>query len=125
MIDDVRGRLHVFEAFEDLPFIPKRVFLIEVREYVSARGGHANSCIEVVVALRGGVTVELDNGAEQQSFNLICEDEALWISAGVVVRLTEFRSGSLLLVFASEPYAGTQHFATPQPHLIADTPVMP
>lgn len=122
--EDRRGLLHAFEAFDNLPFIPQRVFLIEAERGMDPRGGHANSCAEVIIVLRGGVTVELDNGSETESVRLVNEAEPLWISAGVVIRLTEFAAGSLLLVCASERYAQTRHFMTPQAHLIADRPAM-
>jgi hypothetical protein len=123
--EDMRGRLHALEAFDNLPFVPQRVFLIEVQKYVGARGGHANSCAEVIVALRGSVTVEMYNGEQTENLRLLGGDEPLWISAGVVIKLTDFEAGSLLLVCASERYARTQHFLEPQPHLIADSPSMP
>lgn len=120
--EDRRGRLHAFEAFDNLPFLPHRVFFIEVEHEATERGGHANSCAEVIIAIRGGVTVELDNGRECGSVRLVTGDEPLWISAGVVIRLTRFEANSVLLVCASARYEETCHFPEPQAHLIVDGP---
>lgn len=116
---DLRGRLVAFEAFDNLPFIPQRVFVLEVDDSRVTRGGHANSCDEVIVALRGAATIALDNGDETTSVRLKGDHHALWISAGIVIRLENFEVGTLLLVCASERYGRTRHFATPQAGLVA------
>ena len=120
---DRRGKLHAFEAFDNLPFSPQRVFLIEVGAGTIDRGGHANSCDEVIVVLQGSVTVELDNGEECDSIRLSKSADPLWISAGVVIRLTKFAPESTLLVCASERYQQTLHYPKPQAHLILEGPV--
>lgn len=118
---DLRGRLVAFEAFDNLPFVPQRIFVLEVDDARVSRGGHANSCDEVIVALRGGATIALDNGEETTSVRLDDDHHALWISAGIVIRLDNFEAGTLLLVCASERYGRTRHFATPQTELVART----
>jgi hypothetical protein len=120
--EDGRGRLHAFEAFDNLPFLPRRVFFIEVETAATERGGHANSCAEVIIAVRGGVTVEVNNGYECGSIRLAGGDGPLWVSPGVVIRLTRFEANSLLLVCASECYGQTAHFPEPQADLVVDGP---
>lgn len=116
---DLRGRLVAFEAFDNLPFVPQRVFVMEVDDSRVTRGGHANSCDEVIVALRGAATIALDNGEQTTSVRLNGDHRALWISAGIVIRLENFEVGTMLLVCASERYGRTRHFATPQTELVA------
>lgn len=119
---DRRGRLVAFEAFDNLPFVPQRAFVMEVDDASVTRGGHANSCDEVIVALRGGATITLDNGERTTAVRLSGGHGPLWISAGIVIRLDAFEAGTLLLVFASERYGETRHFAHPQADLIAAAP---
>lgn len=116
---DLRGRLMAFEAFDNLPFVPQRVFVMEVDDTNVSRGGHANSCEEAIVVLRGGATITLDNGEETARLRLDGDDAALWISAGIVIRLERFEPGTVLLVCASERYTDTRHFAQPQADLVA------
>ncbi len=116
---DPRGRLVAFEAFDNLPFAPQRVFVMQIDDATVTRGGHANSCDEVIVALRGAATIALDNGEETGRVRLDGDHAALWISAGIVIRLEKFEAGTLLLVCASERYGETRHFAEPQADLIA------
>ncbi|GJD44208.1 hypothetical protein AFCDBAGC_2074 [Methylobacterium cerastii] len=115
---DPRGRLVAFEAFDNLPFVPQRVFVMEVDDATVTRGGHANSCDEVIVALRGAATIALDNGEETATVRLNGDHAPLWISAGILIRLENFEAGTLLLVCASERYGDTRHYAQPQKALI-------
>ena len=115
---DPRGELVALEQFASLPFAPKRVFFMKVDSSSVVRGGHANSCDELIVAVSGSVLVELDNGHERASTRLSGCDQALWISAGILIRLKEFGPGTVLLVCASAPYEETRHFERPQPWMV-------
>jgi hypothetical protein len=42
------------------------------------RGGHANSCGELIMALSGSVCVEGDNGRERKCVRWSSYDRALW-----------------------------------------------
>ena len=115
---DARGDLVALEHCENLPFEPKRVFFIKVNDQGKARGGHANSCDEFIVALSGSVLVEVDNGFERGRVRLNTCDRGLWVRAGILIHLREFQPGTILLVCAPELYRDTQHFDEAQPHLI-------
>lgn len=81
-------------------------------------GGHANSCDELIVAVSGLVLVEVDNGHEHAVIRLSDCNQALWISAGILIRLREFGPGIILLVCASALYGDTRHFERLQPCLV-------
>jgi dTDP-4-dehydrorhamnose 3,5-epimerase-like enzyme len=115
---DSRGELAAFEKSENIPFALERVFFIRISDMAVVRGGHANSCDELIVPMSGSVLVETDNGAEQSRLRLRRYDQALWIRAGIVIHLREFEPDTLLLVCASARYADTRHFLRPQPHLM-------
>jgi dTDP-4-dehydrorhamnose 3,5-epimerase-like enzyme len=116
---DEGGELVVFEQFNGLPFAAKRVFFISVSSPDAVRGGHANSCHELLVAVSGSVIVEVDNGAQSADICLDTRDKALWIRPGVLIRLRRFVPHAIVLAFASARYDETRHFDRPQPHLIA------
>lgn len=118
VLADARGTLTVFEAPDLLPFVPARMFFLKTVDGQAIRGGHANSCDELIVAVAGSVLAELDNGEAQSSVRLHRFDQALLVRAGVVIRLRDFTPDALLLVCASALYAETRHFARPQPQLM-------
>ena len=114
---DPRGELVALEQHRNLPFEPKRVFFMSVDSPGALRGGHANSCDEFIMALSGSVLVEVDNGRECASVRLDRYDRALWVRAGILIHLREFKPKTILLVCAPELYVDTRHFDAPQPLL--------
>ncbi|KQO66821.1 FdtA/QdtA family cupin domain-containing protein [Methylobacterium sp. Leaf89] len=114
---DPRGTLVALEQFNSLPFVPKRVFFMSVQKPGTARGGHANSCDEFLVVLKGSVLVEVDNGDECAGIRLERYDQGLWIRAGILIHLREFETDTILLVCASELYEDTRHYDSAQPDL--------
>ncbi|KQP68758.1 hypothetical protein ASF41_20395 [Methylobacterium sp. Leaf111] len=118
---DPRGTLVALEQFKSLPFAPKRVFFMTIEAPGSIRGGHANSCDEFLVVLKGSLLVEVDNGNECVGVRLERYDQGLWIRAGILIHLREFEAGTIMLVCASELYENTQHYDRARPDLfIAD-----
>ncbi len=109
-----------FDLSGKLPFVCERVFTIKADSGETVRGGHANSCDELIVALSGSVTAYVNNGSEVASIRLDADDKALWVCAGVFIELHEFTPQTVLLVFASRSYRETEHFDAPQRNLISD-----
>ena len=118
-IVDSRGALTVFEGGQ-LPFDLRRMFFIEAGPG-AVRGEHASGTEELLVAITGGVTCELDTGADRITLRLVPgSGEGLWLRPGVWLRLRDFAPGTVLAVGASLSYADTRHFDTPQPSLIEE-----
>lgn len=115
---DERGRLVAFEQFDNLPFALQRVFIIRVDTPDTVRGGHANSCDELITVLNGATTVALDNGTEAIRVRLVSDNVSLWVRSGIVIRLEEFMPNTTLLVCASAPYHETLRFSRPQADLL-------
>ncbi|MCJ2106763.1 FdtA/QdtA family cupin domain-containing protein [Methylobacterium sp. E-041] len=111
---DARGNLVAFEEFGNVPFCPKRVFVIKAAHPGQDRGGHANSCDELISVISGAVTIEIDNGDCRRSVRLDSFDEALWVRAGILIVLKDFAPGTALVVCASERYEDTRHFDRPR-----------
>jgi dTDP-4-dehydrorhamnose 3,5-epimerase-like enzyme len=119
---DGRGELVAFEQPGNLPFAPKRIFCMKVDDWTAVRGGHANSCDEFIVVLSGSVLVEVDNGSESSRIRLEGYQRAVWVKAGVLVRLREFQAGTILMVCASALYQDTERYREPRPAMIAADP---
>jgi hypothetical protein len=114
---DGRGELVAFEQWENVPFPIERVFFMKIDRLGIARGGHANSCDELIVPLAGSVLVEVDNGEARSTIRLRDRDQALWIRPGILIHLRDFEPDTVLLVFASARYSETRHFDRAQPQI--------
>src|SRR4051794_10280509 len=91
------GELIAFEEFSNSPFPLKRVFFLSVNSSDVVGGGHANSCHELLVAVSGSVTVQVDNGSECLDICLDSSGKALWVQPGVLLRLRNFASQTIVL----------------------------
>jgi hypothetical protein len=100
-----RGSLVWAQAGEALPFTPQRFFLIHGVPDGVVRGAHAHRELhEVLVAVAGEVTLELDDGCEQAT--VVLDDPALGLYLPPPVWRTQRRymPGSMLLALASHHY---------------------
>jgi len=118
--EDKKGSLVALEEQSGLPFIPRRIFHITVSDTSCTRAGHAGTSEELVIAMTGSVTVELNNGRKSAFLRLDDNKKSLWIRPGVWLQFTNFSQGAVLLVIASLTYAETEHFSRPQPLFQAD-----
>ena len=68
-----------------------------------SRGGHAHKNLyQLVVAMSGSFTVNLDNGREKASVHLNHPWQGLLIEPGTWRTLDDFSSGAVCMVLASE-----------------------
>lgn len=70
------------------------------------------------MVVQGSLTVDLDNGEEQQSVDLAAAGNVLCIHAGVHLRLRNFAPGTILMVMASRPYNEASRRDHPQRELL-------
>lgn len=118
VISDNGAELIAFEQFSNLPFPLERVFFMTFGSLGSVRGGHANSCHELLIAISGAISAEVDNGINSADVCLDTRDKSLWVKPGVLVRLRSLVPGTILLALASASYSETRQYDRPQPHLI-------
>lgn len=103
-INDTRGNLAVLEK-ETVPYKIKRVYYLYDVPSDSYRGGHAHKeCYELLIAVSGSFTVELDNGKTKESIILNKPNKGLLIPTMVWRELHDFSSGALCLVLASHEF---------------------
>jgi mannose-6-phosphate isomerase-like protein (cupin superfamily) len=101
--NDDRGSLAVLEH-ADLPFNPKRTFLVYDVPDRSVRGEHAHKeCHQFLLCVAGRVTVDV-SGSTLGAIRLTNPDRGLYVPPMHWVGLTDFSEGAVLLVLASHPY---------------------
>lgn len=110
MVPDMRGSLSVGEFEREVPFIPKRYFLVFDVPSAETRGEHAHfQCKQFLVAVKGSVSVVADNGVSREEFILNKPDMGLYLPAmtwGIQYRYTE---DAVLMVFASDFYDNSDY----------------
>lgn len=103
-ITDPRGNLAVLEK-DTIPYKIERVYYLYDVPSDSHRGGHAHKeCMELLIAVSGSFTVELDNGKEKQTITLNKPNKGLLIPTMVWRELVDFSSGAMCLVLASHEF---------------------
>lgn len=102
---DIRGSLSVGEFDGQLPFIPRRYFLVFDVPSQETRGEHAHKkCHQFLICVKGSVRVLADDGHQRQEFTLASPATGIHLSPMVWGTQYRYSSDAVLLVFASEPY---------------------
>lgn len=104
-IADMRGSLSVGEFERQIPFAPKRYFIVYNVPTAETRGEHAHrSCQQFLIAAKGSVHVVADDGERREQFVLDRPSLGLYLPPmtwGIQYRYSE---DAVLLVFASDFY---------------------
>ena len=102
---DLRGELSVGEFEKDVPFAPKRYFLVFGVANARVRGEHAHRvCHQFLICARGECSVLADNGTQRQEFRLDHPRLGLHLPPLVWGVQYKFSADAVLLVFASHLY---------------------
>lgn len=104
-IKDLRGNLSAREAGKGLPFAPARCFVVFDVPSREVRGEHAHRvCEQLLVCLRGSVSVVCDDGDNRQEITLDSPELGLYLPPMVWGVQYKYSADALLQVFASHPY---------------------
>jgi UDP-2-acetamido-3-amino-2,3-dideoxy-glucuronate N-acetyltransferase len=104
-VTDMRGNLTEVELERNLPFTPKRVFLVEGVPNSRVRGEHAHrTCHECLVSVHGRVSVIVDDGNKREEFTLAAPNEGLYLPPLVWRIHYKYTSDAVLMVYASHAY---------------------
>jgi UDP-2-acetamido-3-amino-2,3-dideoxy-glucuronate N-acetyltransferase len=104
-IGDIRGNLSVGEFERDIPFIPKRYFLIFDVPAGEVRGEHAHKlCHQFLICVRGSCRVILDDGKHRHEITLDRPELGVYAPPMIWGSQHSYSSDAMLLVFASEFY---------------------
>lgn len=102
---DIRGRLSVGEFERDVPFRPRRYFLVYDVPSRETRGEHAHrTCAQFLICVRGSCTAVADDGRTRQEVVLDRCDRGLYVPPMIWGTQYRYSRDALLLVFASEHY---------------------
>jgi UDP-2-acetamido-3-amino-2,3-dideoxy-glucuronate N-acetyltransferase len=102
---DDRGDLSVGEFAKEIPFTPKRYFLVFNVQTEKNRGEHAHHrCHQFLICVKGHVTVLTDDGQNRSKVLLDSPDKGLYLPPLTWGVQSEFSSDAVLLVFASDYY---------------------
>lgn len=102
---DYRGSLTVAELSDDLPFEVKRAFWTYDVPDGKSRGAHAHKQLrELLIAISGSFTVNVDDGMEQKAFFLDNPYTALLIEPGEWSSEDFFSPGAVCLVLCDDHY---------------------
>ena len=105
-VDDMRGNLSVGEFQRDIPFVPKRYFLIFDVPTREVRGEHAHKlCHQFLICVRGSCRVLLDDGKYRREITLDRPDLGVYLPPMTWGTQHTYSADAMLLVFASEHYA--------------------
>lgn len=102
---DLRGSLVAVNFATDLPFIPRRTFIVYNVPSKDVRGAHAHrTCEQFLVCLRGRVSCVVDDGDARQEFLLDRPDIGLYVPPMIWGTQYAYSEDAVLLVFASHEY---------------------
>lgn len=100
-----KGDISVIENGETVPFDVQRVYYLYDVPGGVERGGHAHkSLYQLIVSVSGSFAVTLNDGKAKRSFTLNRPYQGLLVKPGIWRDLSDFSSGSVCLVFASQKY---------------------
>lgn len=103
-VADMRGHLAATE-FDQLPFTPRRSFLVFNVPSAEIRGEHAHrECHQLLACVHGTVSVMVDDGRNRQTFHLDRPETGLHIPPMVWAAQYQYSSDAVLLVLASRTY---------------------
>lgn len=104
-IIDVRGNLTVGEFDRDIPFVPKRYFMVYQVPLVESRGEHAHrECHQFLICVRGRMTVVGDDGKQRAEYVLDRPDIGFYMPPMTWGAQYNYSPDAVLLVFASHYY---------------------
>lgn len=109
-ISNRAGNITPLTSNEEIPFDIKRVYYLYDVPGGESRGGHAHKDLhQLIVAASGSFDVVLNDGRIKRTISLNRPNYGLYIKPGIWRDLTNFSSGSVLLVLASLPYSESDY----------------
>lgn len=104
-IHDNSGSISVIENNKNSSFKVKRIYYLYDVPGGEKRGGHAHFELQqYIIAASGSFDVVVDDGKDKKTFSLNRPYLALHVVPGIWRELTNFSSGSVTMVLASDIY---------------------
>jgi hypothetical protein len=102
-----KGTLVMYQTGRDgaIPFPVRRVLTMSEMKKNDKRGGHAHhKTTQILIAVSGGCTVDLERGIEKKTVQLKSASDGLVLYPYVWHVMRDFKPGTTLLVLASTTY---------------------
>lgn len=110
LAEDLRGKLAAGEFGREIPFTPKRYFMVFDVPGKEVRGEHAHrQCQQFLVCIRGSVSVVVDDGRASEEIELGEPNVGVLVPPMVWAVQYKYSSDAVLLVFASEHYDASDY----------------
>ena len=120
LVHDLRGNLAAGEFPVQIPFQPKRYFMVFDVPNKDIRGEHAHRrCHQFMVCARGSVTVVVDDGKASEEIVLDSPDVGVYVPPMVWAVQYQYSADAVLLVFASEYYDSEDYIRDYEEFLVA------
>jgi acetyltransferase-like isoleucine patch superfamily enzyme/dTDP-4-dehydrorhamnose 3,5-epimerase-like enzyme len=105
LVEDLRGRLAAGEFVDQIPFQPKRFFLVFDVPGKEVRGEHAHrTCHQFLICLRGRVSIVVDDGRHAAEIGLDGPELGVYVPPMIWTVQFRYSDDAMLLVLASEHY---------------------
>lgn len=102
---DIRGEISVGDFLKDIPFEPKRYFVVFNVPSEKTRGEHAHyKCQQFLICVKGSCAVVVDDGDNRCELLLDSPEKGIYLPPLVWGIQYKYSADAVLLVFASEPY---------------------
>ncbi len=104
-VKDLRGNLSAGEFEREIPFSPKRYFLVFDVPSEKTRGQHAHkTCHQFLICIKGQCAVVADDGKSRQEFMLDSPILGIYLPPMTWGTQYKYSPNAILLVFASDYY---------------------
>lgn len=105
-IENRAGNITAIQNNIDIPFAIKRVYYLYDVPGGESRGAHGHRELEqIVIAASGSFDITIDDGRSTKTITLNKPNVGLHIKSGIWRGMSNFSSGAICLVLASEKYA--------------------
>jgi UDP-2-acetamido-3-amino-2,3-dideoxy-glucuronate N-acetyltransferase len=105
VVPDLRGSLTVGEFDREIPFLPKRYFMVFGVPNREIRGEHAHHrCHQFLICVRGSCAVVADDGQQRVEVTLDSPDRGIYLPPMTWGVQYKYSADATLLVFASDYY---------------------
>ncbi len=109
-VEDMRGDLCVAEWYRDLPFVPRRVFVVYDVPSARVRGEHAHrECQEFLVCVKGSMAVVVDDGSNREEYLLEHPWIGIYLPPDVWRIQYRYSRDAVSMVLASHEYDPTDY----------------
>ena len=109
-IENAAGSITVIQGNKEIPFNIQRIYYLYDIPGGAGRGGHAHKTLyQLIIAAGGSFDIVLFDGKERLTIHLNRPYNGLLIPPGIWRDMSNFSSGAICLVLASELYNETDY----------------